>query len=227
MMKKTRLFATLSSLIFLIAFNAVFFIVGGTDHPVSVWLAYGMVHLSYLLLIATPLFGSRDKNAFETSAPVGILSGAHFALEFVIALIVFLVAPDGYKFVLVLYIILLAIYLALFFSMLSVNQHTEASEKRQRQEVFFIRNYASRVQMLLNKLPDAQVNKKIEKAYDELHASPTRSNPQAAAIEGAIVLKIGELELAVRENRAEDAERFATDLLYLVEERNRLIQIQY
>ena len=116
MMKKTKLFATLSSLIFLIAFNAVFFIVGGTDHPVSVWLAYGMVHLSYLLLIATPLFGSRDKNAFETSAPVGILSGAHFALEFVIALIVFLVAPDGYKFVLVLYIILLAIYLALFFS---------------------------------------------------------------------------------------------------------------
>ena len=226
-MKKTTIFATISSLMFLVAFNAVFFLVGGTDHPVSVWLAYGMVHLSYLLLIASPLFGSRDKNSFETSAPLGILSGAHFALELVIALIVFLIAPEGYKFVLVLYIILLAIYFALFFSMLSVNSHTAASEKRQRQEVFFIRNYASRIQLLINKLPDAQVNKKIEKAYDELHAAPTRTNPQAAAVEGSIVVKTGELESAVREGRAVDADRVATEIIYLVEERNRLTQIQY
>ena len=41
MNKKSILFILLD-LVFLAVFNTVFFVVGGTNHPASVWVAYGL-----------------------------------------------------------------------------------------------------------------------------------------------------------------------------------------
>ena len=226
-MKRSKIFGYIVPLIFLIAFNAVFFIVGGKDHPVSVWMAYGMIHFTYIMIVLTPAFTKKGKHAFEVGAPVAALSFANFVLHFIIAMIVFMVAPEGHKFVLVMYIILLAIYFTLFFSMMSVNAHTEASAARQASEISYIRSSASRVKMLIGRAPNANLNKMIERLYDNLHASPTRTNSAAAMIESSIVLKIGELETAVRTADAEKANATVNELIYLVEERNRLIQINY
>ena len=49
-------------LIFIIIFNAMFFILGGTDHSVSVWISYGFIHFAYLMLIVTPFFMRRGKS---------------------------------------------------------------------------------------------------------------------------------------------------------------------
>ena len=226
-MKRSKIFGYIVPLFFLAAFNAVFFIVGGAEHPVSVWMAYGVIHFSYIMTVATPFFAYKGKHAMEAGAPVAMLSFANFALHFVLGLIVFLIAPTGYKFLLVLYIILFAIYFVLLFSLMSANAHTEASEKRQAAEISYIRNSASRVKMLIGRASNSGLNKQIEKVYDNLHASPTRTNAAAASIESAIVLKVGELETAVRAADEEKVGAIATELVYLIDERNRLIQINY
>ena len=226
-MKRSKVFGYIAPLFFLIAFNAVFFIVGGTNHPASVWMAYGMIHFSYIMIVLTPSFTQKGKHALEVGAPVAALSFANFALHFVLGLIIFFIAPEGYKFVLVMYIILLAIYFMLFFSLMSVNAHTEASAARQAGEISYIRSSASRVKMLIGRAPNASLNKLIERLYDNLHASPTRTNSAATMVESSIVMKIGELESAVRMSDAVKADAVVNELLYLVEERNRLIQINY
>ena len=226
-MKKSKIFGTLSALIFLIAFNAVFFIVGGTDHPESVWIAYGVIHFSYIMTVITPLLVKKGKTSFEAGAPLAMLSTANFVIQFIIGIIVFLVAPDEYKFVLVMYIILFAIYFIMFFSIMSVKAHTEASAARQTREISYIRNAASRVKMLIGRTSDPALDKQIERLYDNLHSSPTRSNAAVATVETTIVLKVGELETAVRSSENDKAIAISTELMYLIDERNRLIQINY
>ena len=227
-MKKNGVLGLVGSLLFLVAFNAIFFILGDTEKfTTAVWIAYGMINGSYLILVASPWLVGRDKFRMENSVTLIMLSSVHFALEFLISLIVILVKPEGYKGLLVLYIILLAVYFILLFTLASFNSHTSASEARQRAEVFYIRNQASRVQMLIGKLSDSTANRKIEQAYDNLHASPTRSSAQAASVEREIAMKVGDLEHAVRENEIENATKLATELSYLVEERTRILQIGY
>lgn len=51
MVKKTIL-TILLELIFVILFNVIFFMVGGTEHEASVWISYGDIGLITLSLIA-------------------------------------------------------------------------------------------------------------------------------------------------------------------------------
>lgn len=53
-MNKKSLLYILLDLIFLAVFNTVFFVVGGTEHPASVWIAYGFIHFSYIMVLVTP-----------------------------------------------------------------------------------------------------------------------------------------------------------------------------
>ena len=111
-MKKSKISQVIVALVFLVAFNAIFFILGSFPAPASVWMAYGVVHFAYLGILATPLFVKKSKFSFENGAPLALVSTLHFAFQFVAGIIIMLVAPEGHKFVLVFYI---QVYLILGF----------------------------------------------------------------------------------------------------------------
>ena len=226
-MKKTKIMGWIVRLLFLVAFNAIFFIVAGFDHPASVWIAYAMIHITYLMFICTPLFTRFEKTSMETGAPLVMLSAINFALHFLVGLIFMLVAPEKCKFEIVLYIILLTIYLVVFFTLMFANSHTEASAKRQAKEVFFIKNQASKLKMLIGRIADPELNKALETVADNMHASPSRSGGVAASVESSITMKVIDIEMAINEDRADDAKKGCRELGYLIEERKRILSINY
>lgn len=136
-------------------------------------------------------------------------------------------APEKCKGEIVLYIILVAIYLAVFFTLMFANSHTESSVKRQAQDTFFIKNQSSKLKLLASRATDAELARLIETMADNMHASPSRSNPNAAMVESNISMKVMEIEMAVNEGRADDAKRSCRELGYLIEERNRVLTISY
>ena len=224
-MNKTKVQGILVRLIFLVAFNAIFFLTAGFKNPASVWIAYAMIHASYLMLVCTPFFLRVEKTAMETGAPLVMLSGINFAIHFVLGLVFMLVASEKYIFEVVLYIILLSVYLFLFFTLSFTNAHTEASAKRQTGEVFFIRNQASKLKMLMGKIEDAELNKLLEITSDNMNASPTRSCGAAGSVEASITMKVCEIEMAVNEERPDDAKKSCKELTYLIDERKRIISM--
>ena len=226
-MKKSKFAQSIVALVFLIAFNAIFFLVADFPLPVSVWIAYGVVHFSYLAILATPLFVKRDKNYGESFGSLALISSAHFAFQFIAGIIIMLIAPEGYKAVTIFYIVTIAIYLIVFFSVLSVNGRLEAATARRTAEIAYIRNYASRIKMMIGRYADGKLDAKLEKVYDELYTSPARSIPQVADVESDIARKIGELESAARAGQVEEAEQMIRDLLYLIEDRNRILKNHY
>ena len=85
-MKKNVLWILLD-LVFLIVFNTVFFVAGGTDHNASVWISYGFIHLSYILLIITPFLIRKSSSAAVFGFSLYSISSTYFLVEFIVGVI--------------------------------------------------------------------------------------------------------------------------------------------
>ena len=224
MSKKSVLWIILD-LIFLAVFNTVFFVAGGFDHPASVWISYGFIHFSYLMVIITPFLIRKSSSAAVFGFSLYSISSAYFLLEFVVGLIFILIKSDSFKAALVVQIIIAGFYGVLLISNLIANESTAESVERQEAEVAYIKNAASRVKALIGKSKDKKANKEIEKTYDLLHSSPTRSVSSARQLELQVVNYISDLEDAVQAGNIDLIIISAGKIIETMEERNRKLRL--
>lgn len=96
-MKKTNGLWIMLYLIFLIIFNAVFFIAGGSEHPASVWVSYGFIHFSYLMLVVTPFLVRKETSAAVFGFSLYTISSVYFFVELVTGIIFILISSESYK----------------------------------------------------------------------------------------------------------------------------------
>ena len=86
-MNKKSILYILLDLVFLAVFNTVFFVVGGTDHPASVWISYAFIHLAYIMVVATPILTRKSSSASVFGFSLYSISAAYFLTEFVLGLV--------------------------------------------------------------------------------------------------------------------------------------------
>jgi len=98
----------------LILFNLLFFVIGGTAHPKSVWLSYAWMQFAFLLLIVSPMLARKTENAPVYKITLALISGVYFLVEFVIGLIVIILRPDGITGPLVAQIIPFSLFMMVF-----------------------------------------------------------------------------------------------------------------
>lgn len=223
-MKKTVLWILLD-LVFLAIFNAVFFVVGGSDHPASVWLSYGFIHVAYLMVLATPLLVRKSSSAAVFGFSIYSISFAYFLVELVTGLVFIFKRSESLKIPLVTQVILAGIYAVILLSTLLVNEHTADAVEKWEAEVSYIKTTASRVKLLLGKVSDKKADKAIERAYDMLHSSPTKSIQAVHSIETQVINKVTELEEAVLADRTADVTELSNEIIRLMEERNRKLYL--
>lgn len=217
---KKSILNILLSLLFLIAFNTVFFLVLGLEHPISVWISYGCIHFAYLMLIANSLFTRKSSQAHLFGASLYVISKAYFLIELVVGIFFILLSLDGFKLALIIQLLLAIVYLAAFLTCMLANEHTADSVERRENEVAYIKTAATRVKLLMDKSSDKNANREIEKVYDALHSSPTRSIPLVRNIESTITDRISDLERAVRADSVSDIISVSKHILSLIDERN-------
>ena len=224
MNKKSVLWIILD-LVFLIVFNTVFFVAGGFEHPASVWLSYGFIHFAYLMVIATPFLIRKSSSAAVFGFSVYSISATYFLIEFVVGLIFIFLSQESVKAALIVQIIIAGIYAVILISHLLANESTADSVERREEEVSYIKTAASRVKALIGKIDNKKVNKEVEKVYDLLHSSPTRTIASVHSLEMEIKNKISELEGVVATKDNEAVITLAGELLQIIEERNRKIRL--
>ena len=224
-MNKKSILYILLDLVFLAVFNTVFFVVGGTEHPASVWISYGFIHFSYIMILITPFLIRKSSSAAVLGFSLYSISAAYFFAEFIVGLIFIFVRSESYKAALVVQIIIAGIYAILLLSNMIANEHTADSVERHEDEVSYIKTASSRVKLLLDNTNDKKANKEIEKAYDLLHSSPSRSISTVKALESEILDKVSELETAVKADSVANVITFAGEIIALTEERNRRIKL--
>ena len=224
MNKKSVLWIILD-LVFLIVFNTVFFVAGGFEHPASVWLSYGFIHFAYLMVIATPFLIRKSSSAAVFGFSLYSISSTYFLIEFAVGLIFIFFRQESVKAALIVQVIIVGIYAVILISHLLANESTADSIERREEEVSYIKTAASRVKALIGKLDNKKANKEVEKVYDLLHSSPTRTISSAHSLEMEIKNKISELEGAVAAKDNDVVITLSGELLQTIEERNRKIRL--
>lgn len=224
MNKKSVLWILLGP-IFLAVFNTVFFVAGGTDHTASVWISYGFIHFAYLMVLVTPFLIRKSSSAAVFGFSLYSISSTYFLLEFVVGLVFIFMKSETYKSALIVQAIIAGIYAILLLSHLIANEHTADSVERHEEEVAYIKTASSRVKALVGKAKDKKANKQIEKAYDTLHSSPTKTVATVRSIESSVMNKVAELEGAVSDQDAATIITIAGEIVTLMEERNRKLRL--
>ncbi len=211
--------------IFPILFNVMFFVLGGAHHPASVWISYAWIHLAYLIMISTSFFIRKTQSAVIFAFTTAQISTIYFILEFIIGLIFIFVASDGIKAPIIVQLIPFCIFMLVFLWNMLHNEHTADNEARRSAEISFIKTSSSKAKLLMDMTNDSAMKNSIEKVYDLLHSSPSRSCAAAKEIESSIMMMLSELGDFLDENNVEEANKLVRKIRYAAEERNRIVSL--
>ena len=225
MNKKKVILGILLELVFLLVFNIVFFVLVGNEYSTVMWISYGFIHFAYVMVLLTPLLIRKSSVSSLFSMTIYGVSLVYFIIELIVGLIFIVVNPETIKGPLCLQIVIAGIYLANLILNLIANEVTADNLHSQDEEVAFIKDISSRIKMLMDTSDDKQVNKSIEKVYDLIHSSPSKSNESMRLLENDIINKISELENVVFINDKNLIIKATEEISKLMEERNQKIRL--
>lgn len=207
-MKEKGMRIGLASL-FVILFNVVFFILGGSSHPASVWISYGFIHFAWLCFVAAPLLSEKNDHAVSRLSVYSV-SGVYFLAELVVGLIFIFAAPQSSKAALVIQIVLFGVYLAALLPVLLANRHTSELTQQRTMDSQDIQAMAARVRNLTDRLADETANREIRRVLDQLNALPLSRVDRLYSPEVQSLLSA--LEEAVKKEDAQSAAKYAQEL---------------
>ena len=219
-MKKTDVLWIVLNSIFLIIFNTLFYVLGGTDHKASVWLSYVFIHFAYLMLIITPMLIRKGKSKAVFGFSMYSISTWYFLAQFVIGIIFIFIGLDSVNVPLLVQLCLVGLYAILFIANMIANERTAEAEEQRETQISYIKDSAIRLKAVLDRVKDKTVKKSIEKLYDTLYTSPVKTHPDLEEIEKYIILTIGELERAAYDGDEEGVATLAGSILEAVIDRN-------
>ena len=223
-MKKSKILGSMIHLIILALFNALYFGLGGTDHPASAWISYGFIHFSYLMMILTPFITQKGKDRATYTSSMYAITSTYFIIELIVGGII-IVAPEGHKFSLFSQLIMSAIYLIVLFGNMMADEHTAKAVEKHEAELLYVKESCAMIKSILSDISDKHLYRQVEKAYDLIQSSPVKSAPSIHSIESQVINEIGNLELAVRNGDATAISVAVDKITRLANERNRHLRL--
>lgn len=224
-MKKTNTLWMILDLIFFIIFNAMFFILGGTNRTKSVWISYGFVHFAYCMLLVTPFLVRKGKSAAVFGFSLYSISSTYFFVELTTGVIFILVSPESYNAALLLQLCIAGIYAVLLISNMIANERTAGAEEKRQFEIDYVKNATAEMASLLSGISDRETMRKVEKVYDTINSSPVKSHSNVSSLESQILVAITELKKSISDTENKAVQNQADALLSMVNERNRQLKL--
>ena len=224
-MNKKNVLCLLLDLVFLVIFNVVFFVLGGTEHPASVWISYGFIHFSYIMLLITPKLIRKSSSSAVFGFSLYSISSAYFLIAFVVGVIFVFMRSESYKISLVSQVIIAGLYLIMLISNMIANEHTADNVKRHEMELQYVKESSAKIKGIMGSIEDRKLKKQIEKAYDLIHGSQTKSNNAARDYELTVMDLLEVLEQNIKRNDLMAASTTLDKIIKNAEERNRRVRL--
>lgn len=222
---KKKILTILLDLVFVVIFNAVFFMAGGTGHPASVWLSYAFIHFAYLMVILTPLLVRNSSSAAVFGFAFGSISSVYFMLELIVGIIFILVKPEKINVPFIVQIIIFGFYAIMLLTHMLANENTADSIQRHETELRFVKESSAKLKFLMDNTNDPKMKKTVEKVYDTIHASQVKSNIAVREIELEILKMIETLICQVQKSSNDEAQNTASKILRATNERNTQLRL--
>lgn len=222
-MRHNRLLTWGLPLVFLVCFNAAFFLFLGTQLTRTAWLSYAVIHAAYLLTLLGGVLAGKSKHAWVFHLSIDAVSFVYFAVVFLVGLGTILSQTDRYSVLLPVYVILTGFYFGTVLIVLWGNADTALQQQRHQEDLSFIKNGCHRLRLIFDRQQDTASAGEIERAYQLMQASPTMSNENAAVLESRIRRYIDDLERVSHEKNDAEVDRLSRSIYGLLQERNHLL----
>jgi hypothetical protein len=221
-MKKINILWIIIDMIFLIIFNVFFFVPGGNRNnaSVSILISYGFIHFAYFMLLLTPFLIRKGKSSAAFGFSLYSISAGYFLIELVTGIVFIVIFPESCAAALLVQVCIAGLYGITLVSNMIANEHTAKGEKKQQNQIAYIKDAASRLKFLMDRVSDNEVKKKVERLYDAVYSSPVKSHPNLAQTEIRVLRSIDELESEISAGNKEKIISLAESLLAMVNERN-------
>ena len=219
MTKKNILTIILDS-VFVVAFNVLFFLNGGTQHVAAVWTAYGFLHFAYLMVLITPLIASKGSTAVLSKTTTYTISLLFFIAELIFAIITFVTKTERIKMVISLETVICAFYIIILVINLLADDSIAHKQQRHESENDFIKGISNQIKYIQSLVSDSSAKKKLESLYYLAHSSPSKSGGSMKFYENEIIRNITLLEEAVKQNKISEIFSFAGEIERLLNKRN-------
>lgn len=225
-MNKKRILWILLDLVFLIIFNTIFFMLGGVHNKASVWVAYGFIHFSYVMLLLTPSLCKMRSEQIEMRLSVDSVSLLYFWVTFVVGVVFIIVKPDTVKICVVANVVITGVYAIVLLTSLLANEYTADNLDIHDEELDYIKRGSSELRALIDLVNDKKTAKQVEFLYDLIYSSPVKSHPSVKAYERNVLALIEQLRTDIANE--DDTNIYSTmdKIKENAELRNRNLQMQ-
>lgn len=190
---KKNIFKVLVGLIFLIAFNVLFFLLGGTERTTTEWISYGFIHFAYLCILLTPLFCKNKKGRTVLNASLYLRALIYFVIELIAGITFIAVNPESIVWPSIVQGVFAATFLIMQLMSVTANEVTDESLERQSKEKIYIQELALNLREAMQSAQDTEVKKKLRGVYEVLNNASTGSCPEAEDIELQLAANVNAL----------------------------------
>lgn len=190
---KKDIFKVLVGLVFPVAFNLLFFLIGGTERTAAEWISYGFIHFAYLCIILTPVFCKKGKGRAVLNDSLYLRALAYFVVELIAGVAFLLWNPEETVWPATVQAVIAAAFLLMQLMSVAANEATDESLARQSREKIYIQDLASNVREAMQRVQDPETRKKLRSVYEELKSASTGSCPEAEEIELQLAANVNAL----------------------------------
>ena len=154
---KTNIYRILLSSIFILLFNVLFFLLSGFENPNSVWLSYGFVNFSYIILLLTPVLCTKGNNSYYLSAAIYTQVVSYFVIELIIGIVFIICRLESLTWPLVIQGVLWAIYMVVILMNAWANESTQQSLAQRQDDMAAFQLNRLNLKKLVLKVDDPEI----------------------------------------------------------------------
>lgn len=224
---KTTLIRIVFTLVFLVVFNTLFFLLSGTDNPTSVWVSYAYIHVAYFTILFLPVLKTKGDASYYLSSVLYGQAITYFLLELIAGVVFIIYRMESPVWSLVVQTALWLIFVVLILGNAWANQATAQSLEKRKQDIDTYQSMRMSLKRLMAKTDKPELKRLIADCSDKLEASSSRQTQESEKIDIEIEQTIASLRQSITGDDVEESTSLARQLAGLIEERKTILKYSH
>lgn len=224
---KTPIIQIVLALMFLGAFNVVFYLLNGVENPISVWISYGFIHLAFFTLVLIPCFKVKGKDSFYLNTSLYLQAICYFVIELIAGSLFIAYCRDNMLWPLIVQSALWLAYMIIILANVGANHHIADSLASRQQVISACQKNRMELKKLLLRIEDSELNRIVSGCYNNLTISSTRATEISNEIDANIEQCIELLKQALSDGNHIEAMTLASRLHKMIIERKSILKYSY
>lgn len=224
---KTTLIRIVFTLVFLVVFNTLFFLLSGTDNPTSVWVSYAYIHVAYFTILFLPVLKTKGDASYYLSSVLYGQAITYFILELIAGVVFIVYRMESPVWSLVVQTALWLIFVVLILGNAWANQATAQSLEKRKQDIDAYQSMRMSLKRLIAKTDKPELKRLIADCSDKLEASSSRQTQESEKIDIEIEQAIASLRQSITGDDVEESTSLARQLAGLIEERKTILKYSH